>query len=147
MNVSLNLSLVIVFWCVWKLHGQKLNNYISRSQERCLRLTYKDHKGSFEELFEMSSSVSVHYKNLQSLTTELYNVFSGISPDIMKDAFLLNTSSDYNIRNRSTFQSRPINSVYNGTESLSHLAPKIWEHVPNDIKALDSLPQFQNEIK
>ena len=103
MNVSLNLSLVIVFWCVWKLHSQKLNNYISRSQERCLRLTYKDHKGSFEELFEMSSSVSVHYKNLQSLTTELYNVFSGISPDIMKDAFLLNTSSDYNIRNRSTF--------------------------------------------
>ena len=86
----------------------------------------------------MYNSVPVHYKNLQCLTTELYKVFSGISPDVVKDVFPLNTSSNNNIRNRSTFYSSPVNSVYKATVSLSHLAPKIREFVPNDIKALDS---------
>ena len=40
-----------------------------------------------------------------------------------------------------------VNSVYNGTELLSHLAPKIWELVLNDIKALEPLSEFKNSIK
>ena len=40
-----------------------------------------------------------------------------------------------------------VNSVYSGTELLSHLVPKIWELVPNDIKALGPLPKFKNAIK
>ena len=70
-----------------------------------------------------------------------------ISLDIMKDVFPLNTSSNYNNRKRSTFYSRTENPVYNGTESLLHLAAKIWKLVPNDIKVLDSLSEFKNEIK
>ena len=33
------------------------------------------------------------------------------------------------------------------SESLSHLVPKISELVPNDFKALDSLPEINNERK
>ena len=65
----------------------------------------------------------------------------------MKDVFPLNTSSNCNIRNRLTFYSRPINSVYKGTESLSHLASKKWELVLYVIKPFDSLSKFKNAIK
>ena len=34
----------------------------------------------------------------------------------------------------------PVNLVYNGAELLLHLAPKIWELVPNDVKAFDPVP-------
>ena len=112
-----------------------------------MRVTYEDQKASFEELLEMESSESVHYKSLQWLAIELYMVFNGISPDTMKDLFPLKTSSNYNIRNRSTFYSRPVNLVDNVTESLSRLAPKIWELVSNDIKALDSQSEFKNAIR
>ena len=74
-------------------------------------------------------------------------LFNGISLDIMKDVFPLNTSPNYNIRNGSTFSSRPVNSVYNGTESISHLASKIWELVPSDIKTLAPLPEFKKYDK
>ena len=66
-------------------------------------------------------------------------VFDGFCPDILNDVFPSNTSSNYNIRNRSAFCSRPLNSVYNGTESLSYLTPKMLKLVPNNIKPLDSL--------
>ena len=52
-------------------------------------------------------------------------VVKAISPDIMKDACpLQNTSANYNITSWSTFYSRPLNLVYNRTESLSNFTSK-----------------------
>ena len=59
----------------------------------------------------MDNSVSVHYKNLEFLANALYKVFNGILPDAKKDVFPLNTSSNYIIRNKSTFYSKSVNSV------------------------------------
>ena len=53
----------------------------------------------------------------------------------------------YSTRNRYTFYSRPVRTVLHGTESLSHLEPKIWELVPSDIKNLSSLTVFKKAIK
>lgn len=64
----------------------------------------------------------------------------------MKEVFPLNTPSNYNIKNRLTFHLRPVDSVYDITESISGLAPKTWELVYNDIKALYALPEFKNAI-
>ena len=61
---------------------------------------------SFEELLERDNSVSVHNRSIQCLTTELYRTFNDMCPDIMKDAFPLNTSSSYNISSRHTFTTR-----------------------------------------
>ena len=65
----------------------KLNNKINPLRERCLRVTSKDQKRSFEELLEIKNSVSVNYKNLLCMVIELYKVFNWISPDITKDVF------------------------------------------------------------
>ena len=132
---------------VWMLHSRLLNNKINRLHERCLRVVYNNNQNTFEELLELDNSVSTHYKNLQCLAIELYKIFNGISPDIMKDVFPLNTSSTYDIRNREIFYTRPVKSVYHGTESLSYLAPKIWELVPESIKSAESLSVFKIRIK
>ena len=34
-----------------------------------------------------------------------------------------------------------------GTESISFLAPKIWEIVPEDIKASETVAEFKTKIK
>ena len=37
--------------------------------------------------------------------------------------------------------------MYFGTESISSLAPKIWELIPNDIRSANSLGIFKEKIK
>ena len=37
----------------------------------------------------------------------------------------------------------PAKPVYKGTESLSFLAPKLWELIPENIKSIDSLLDFK----
>ena len=95
----------------------------------------------------MDNSVSIHYKNLKRLAIKLFKVLEGIYSDIMKDVLPLYTFSNYNNRKISNFYSRSLNSIYNGTDSLSHLAQKVWELVSNNIKTLGSLPEFKNAIR
>ena len=40
-----------------------------------------------------------------------------------------------------------INSVYNRTEGIAFLAPKIWELIPEEMKQQESLNAFKDAIK
>ena len=101
----------------------------------------------YEEFLEADNSDSVHFRNVQALAIELYKLVNGFSPDIMKDVFPLNANPLYNTRNKRMFHSRHIRTVHFGSETLSHLAPKILELVPEEIKKLESVASFKNAIK
>ena len=74
-------------------------------------------------------------------------VANGISPEIMNKVFKLREETDYHLRHTTQFLVDPIHSVFNGSESASYLCPKIWEHIPTEIKNKDSLVGFKKEIK
>ena len=131
----------------WMFHNRLINNKINRLHERYLRIVYNDNQSTFEEILEKDNTVSVHQRNLQFLAIELYNVVNGISPDLMKEVFPLNDDSGYNLRKKRTFKSQRVKSMRHGTHSLAYLAPKIWELVPNEIKAVESLASFKSAIK
>ena len=131
----------------WMFHSRKLNNEINKLHERCLRIVYNNNTSTYEELLKTDNSVSVHFRNVQALTIELYKVVNGFSPVIMKDVFPLSENLCYNTRNKRTFRSRNIRTVHFGSETLSQLAPKIWELVPEEIKKLKSVASFKNAVK
>ena len=64
---------------------------------------------------------------------------SGLSPEIMNEIFQLREESHYNLRFISQFRSPPIRSVYNGRESVSYIASKIWELIPSAVGQINSL--------
>ena len=53
----------------------------------------------------------------------------------------------YNLRNPNPFLSRNINTVYNGTETISFRGPKTWSLVPLDIQNSKTLHEFKRKIK
>ena len=61
-----------------------MKSRINKLNERCLRLTYNDKKGSFKELLQTDKSVSIHIKNLQVLATEMFKAYRNISSPIVK---------------------------------------------------------------
>ena len=130
----------------WMFHSRKLNNESNKLHERFLRIVYSENI-SFEKLLEIDNSVSVHHRNIQVLATELYKIVNGLSPEIMKEVFPFNENTSYNTRNKRKFHSRAIKSVVFGSEMLSHLAPKIWELVPVEIKNVESVASFNRAIK
>ena len=110
-------------------------------------MVYRDNALSFEKLLETDNSALVHHRNIQILATELYKIVNGLSPVTMKKVFPFNKNTFYNTRNKRKFHSRAIKSVTFDSETLSNLAPKIWELVLVEIKKVESVACFNRAIK
>ena len=55
--------------------------------------------------------------------------------------------SNYSLRGNNVLTRRRVNSVRYDTETVSFLAPKIWDILPKDIKDSESLDIFKRKIK
>ena len=63
----------------------------------------------------------------------------------MKEVLPLKEANSY--CSRFPFKTRNLHAVTYGTETLSSLAPKLWEIIPNDIKYSTTLNEFKSRIK
>ena len=75
---------------------------------------------------ERDGSVPIHNRNLQILVTETFKVYNNVDPAIFTE-ILKNQNPSYQLRHTLYFSIPPVRSVYNGTESVSFLGPKIWD--------------------
>ena len=57
------------------------------------------------------------------------------------------TKPAYSLHANTILESCRIQTQRYGIESLTHLGPKIWSQVPNEIKESASLAVFKNKIK
>ena len=100
----------------WMFHSPTLKNKINRLHKRCLRIILNDNRSSFTDLLEIDNSISMHHRNVQVLTAELYRFVNGLSPKLVSDCFKLNNMTVYNTRNRSISSSRLVRTVVHATE-------------------------------
>ena len=121
---------------VWVCHSRLMNNKINRPHKRCLRIIYDDKTSSFADLLAKDGSVTIHTRNIHKImSTELMLGLSCVR------------QTRYNLRNTHHFAILSVNFVYHGSESISNLAPRIWNLVPHRLKEINSTSPFKNEIK
>ena len=88
----------------------------------------------------------MHNKNLQILATEMFKVDNNIASPIFTEIFN-DRNLNYQLRHILHFSILSVRSVYNGTESLSFLGPKVWNIVPTELKEVTFLSAFKSGIK
>ena len=77
--------------------SRRSNNLINRIHKRSIRTVYDDSSSTFQELLQRNRSVSIHHKNIQTLTTAVPKVVNNICLPIMKTFFDFKENR-YNIR-------------------------------------------------
>ena len=97
---------------VWMFHTKELNNRINSLHKKALRLTYQSRNLSLDELLKLDKSVSIHYRNLQYLLTEIYKVNMGISLPIMNDILTVDQNAFYNLSSGAIVTIRNIGTKY-----------------------------------
>ena len=73
----------------------------------------------------------------------MFKVLNDENPEIANEIFRIKNEVSYELRHRSCFHIRSVNTASSGTESIRFLGSKVWELIPNDIKCLQS-KGFQN---
>ena len=69
---------------IWMFHSRTLNRRINKLHERALRLVYRDHTSTFNQLLSRDKTFSIHDGNLQKLALEMYKVKNNLSPNFMR---------------------------------------------------------------
>ena len=77
----------------------------------------------------------------------MFKVSEGLCPEIVKGLFQFRYDIPCNLRQRSQFHIPPVRTVFNCTERIKCLAPKIWELTPDEMKELESLWEFKRALK
>ena len=99
-----------------------------------------------EELLALDKSFKIHHKNIQSLAIELFKIKNNLSVTIMNDIFQPRAVS-YKLRSQIDFTKPNVNSEHFGISSLRYMAAKDWDMVPNDLKKLNGIEMFKNNIR
>ena len=110
---------------VWMFHRKTLNSRVNKLHERALKTAYQDYLSSFTELLEKNNSTTMHNRNIQLLATELFKVKNGLPPPFMNEIFVENSQHYYDLRKRNKFKRNDVKTVYDGTETLTLLGPRI----------------------
>ena len=126
--------------------SRRSNKLINRIHERSLRTGYNDTSSTFQEFLQRNTSVSIHHKNIQILTTEVFKVVNNICPPIMKTFFDFRENR-YSIRKFQEMRQQKVRTVLYGLETALYRAPKLWSLTPTDLKSAPDVNQFKSKIK
>ena len=127
-------------------HGRRANSKVNHIHERTLPIVYKNDVLSYEELLELDKSFKIHHRNIQSLAIKHFKIKNNLSVTIMNDIFQPRAVS-YNLRSQIDFTRPNVNSEYFGISSLRYMAAKVWNMVPNDMKNVNEIGTFKNNIR
>ena len=111
------------------------NNRINRLHKKALSLVYNDFSSGFSDFLEKDKSVTIHYRNLQTLAYEIFKVKNNMAPKILTEIFP-QKESNYSLRNSAAMQGRSIKTVMHGSEPISSLGRKIWDILPTESKKM-----------
>ena len=100
------------------VYDRTLDHRINRTQERALRIAYRDYGNNFGFLLEKTKSVPIHVRNLQLLMTEIYKTKFDLNPTFMKDIFMERNIS-YNLRCGNDAQLPKVWTTSFGIESIN----------------------------
>ena len=128
----------------WMFSSRRSNNLINRIHERSLRTVYNDTSSTFQELLQRNRSVSIHHKNIQTLTTEVFKVVNNTCPPIMRTFFDF-WENRYNIRQFEEMRQQKVRTIRYGLKTALYRAPQLWSLVPPDLKSLPNVNLFKSK--
>ena len=133
----------MIFPLVWMFCSRQSNNLINRVYERGLRLTYSNKTNKeFQQILRDKNEFTIHQKNLQVLTTEVYKTVNGIAPPTMNSLFNF-LANIRNIRNFQEIFTENGKTAKYCIETVTHRAPFLWANLQSEYKNAKSLEEFK----
>ena len=119
------------------------NSHFTNLRPLC---SFKDTSSNFEELLIKAASVTVHQKNLQLLTTEIYKTKHDLNPKFIGEIFVEKNISCSLRCNDHMSVPIPRTNAY-GIETIRYTGHKLWQSLPLEIKESNTLTEFKRKIK
>ena len=112
---------------------------------KTLKVVYQSN-ASYDDLLDLSGSISIHQRHLRFLMTEIYKSTVNVNPQFMW-TFFQNKELPYNLRRGPVLFIPPAKSTKYGTNSIQFRGSLVWNSLPNFVKTSSSVGIFKMNIK
>ena len=129
---------------IWMYCQRRSNNLINKIHERALRIAYNDYVSDFNQLLENDKSVTIHQRNIQALTIEIYKTINNLNPIFMKDIFSIK-QHNYTLRSQNLVYQKP-RTIFYGVESFGYKGGQLWKNIPREIQENEDMSIFKTYV-
>ena len=130
---------------IWHFCKSSDKRKLERLQERALRVIYKSHTATYEELLRRADIPSLYNRRLQDITVLMYKVKHGLAPDCVSELFVCKGST-HTLRN-SDFVLPRFETIRYGKHSVRYLGPFLWSKLADSQRDSPNLSVFINKIR
>ena len=124
-------------------YNRTVNNKIScKGSKNCLKIGCQ-----YLKLLDKNKSFSSHCQNLRYLLQKCIKYILMLPLTLGNKYFSKKNKVSYEFTENAHFTPQNIKSVYDGSETISYLGPKIWNLVPDNIKDSQNVSNFESKIK
>ena len=131
---------------VWHFCRKGDSDKLEKLNERALRTVFQDKSSSYETLLNQARKTTLYNRRMQDIAILIYKALHNQSPQYIKELFKLRISN-YNLRGTDMLILPRFNTVTYGKNSLRYMGPKIWNSLPDDIKAANNIATFKKSIR
>ena len=128
---------------VWNFCSCKSSSKIEQIQKHCLKLLLDDNVSDYKDLLHKSHRSTMVVKRLRVLAIEIFKTLNSLNPSYMKDIFSPKNVSKIHPNNIAV---KSHQTAKYGDKSLTCLGPKIWNSLPEYIKAENCYKKFKEFI-
>ena len=130
---------------IWHFCKKRKMRLIEKIHERALRTIYDDINLSYTDLLTISKRKTLHYERLRLIAIQVYKCLNGLSPQYVNYLYDVK-ENQYNLRNKIRLVQPIVNTVNYGILSVSYHGAKVWNMLPENIKAAESLCAFKSRL-
>ena len=105
-----------------------------------------DFESSCEELLSKSNVLSISIHLLHNIAIEVYKCINNLAPDYLCNIFE-RQDNHYGTRNVNKLIQNRFKTYKYGYQSFKYIGSKVWNNIPSEIKNVESLREFKNNIK
>ena len=131
---------------VWHFSSAASLSKIEKLQERALRFVYNNYSATYDQLLAMSHKCTMEVRRLRTLCLEVFKTINNMNPVYMKEIFLM-PKNRHSPRYPLNLAVPKPNQVTFGSRSMSTLAPRVWNALPEHIKSSATESLFKVNIK
>ena len=130
---------------IWMFCRKGLYLKMQKIHHKTLKVIYQSNK-TYEELLELSQTVSIHQRHVRFLVTEIHKSTSLLNPKFIS-LFFTQKEIPYNLRKGQMLSLPPARSTYYRTNSVLFRGSLMCSNLPNYIKSSRSVCEFKSKIK
>ena len=131
---------------IWMRFDKASNSLLDKIHRKSLAVVYQDFNSSFTDLLKLSNSDTFHIRFIKKLLEEIFKSVNGLSPAFISELFQPKYSG-YELRRGHQLVLPRTATVKYGLHSIRFVGCLIWDHLPKDVKSLDSVKSFNNRIR